>query len=57
MSMCDISKSAVKHRENVTCEGLLFTPHRRLQQIAISCKRSDYNIFFFKKKNLVKVSL
>ena len=25
MSMCDIKMSAVKHRENVTCEGVLFT--------------------------------
>ena len=30
-------------RENVTCEGVLFTPPRRLQQIAFSCTRSDYN--------------
>ena len=33
---------------------MLFTLSRRLQQIAISCKRSDYNLFFLKKINLFK---
>ena len=34
-------------RGNVTCEGVLFKHPRRLQQIAISCKRTDYNSFFY----------
>ena len=54
-----LSQCRVRHcyecmqmRENVTCEGFLFTPPCRLQQIAISCKRSDYNFFFFEKKTV-----
>ena len=46
-----LSKCHVRHcyecretRENVTCECSVHTP-RRLQQIAISCKRSCYNKF------------
>ena len=33
----------------MTCEGVLFTPPRRLQQIAITCKRSCYNKIFLQK--------
>ena len=49
---CDIKMCAVKHENMWRVRCAVHTP-RRLQQIAISCKRSDHN----KLKNLVKVSL
>ena len=51
LSQCRVRHcyACMQMRENVTCEGVLLTPPRRLQQIAISCKRSDYNKFFQKK--------
>ena len=50
---CDIKMWAVKHEKMWRLRCAVHTS-RRLQQIAVSCKRSDYNKFF--KKN-VKVSL
>ena len=47
LSQCRVTdyNKCAQTRENVTCEGVLFTHTRRLQQIATSCKRSDYNNF------------
>ena len=41
----DIIMNGGQTRENVTCEGVLFTPPVSCKQIAISCKRSCYNKF------------
>ena len=48
LSQCHVrhSQTCVRTRENVTYEGVLFTLHRRLQQIAISCNLATT---FFKK--------
>ena len=43
LSQCHVQHVSCETRENVTSEGVLFTLPRRLQQIAISCKRSCYN--------------